>query len=898
MPPVAVQRFQKPRDVVATHKSSAALFISLLSMLILLTAACDLSPQGTTFQKILSAKSSRSSENTTTELKGHLSVSAALPRAKVGTALNTVVSVSGGSSPYQFAIGWGSLAPGLSLNPKTGTIFGTPLLAGTYQFSVLATDLPGADQGDKRLTLTVDESSSGTTGIIVTISPSSANLASGATQQFTATVRETSDTRVTWSASAGTISNTGLFTAPIAQSMSAVAVTATSVADTSKHASAAITVTPSGTAPVITTNYIPAATAGLPYATVLLASGGKLPYSWSIVSGSLPQGLQLDGVSGTISGTTAQSGNFSFTAKVTDSASQTDTNALTLSVSSQGQGGGFDGPAELPRVYIQSSLANTPAPGKTIPVNAGGNFQSALTSASCGDTITLQAGATFTGIFTLPAKGCDDNHWIIVRTSAADSSLPAEGTRITPCYAGVTSLPGRPALNCGSSANVMAKVAMSSITGSGPIQFATGASHYRLLGLEVTRQVGGSVVYNLASVQNSGSADHLIFDRVWMHGTPHDDTNRGVALSTATDVAVVDSFFTDFHCESMTGSCTDAQAIMGGVGNSPMGPYKIVNNFLEAAAEAILFGGGGATVTPTDVEVRRNHMFKPMTWKSGQPGFVGGPKGNPFIVKNHFELKNAQRVLFEGNILENTWGGFSQNGFSILLTPKNQNNVCPLCQVTDVTIRFSTLSHAGAGLQIANALSDAGGAQLAGERYSIHDITADDIDPAAYAGSGIFAQVSMSLGTPVLRDVSIDHVTAFAPNSLFLIGDGGGNQQMSNFIVSNSIVNAGTYPVWSTGEGGANNCAAKDIPLTTFNACFNPYTFGANAVIASKGNYTWPVGTSLPASVVAVQFVNYNNGKAGDYHLQSSSPYKNLGSDGKDLGADVDAVLAATAGVR
>jgi len=48
-------------------------------------------------------------------------------------------------------------------------------------------------------------------------------------------------------------------------------------------------------------------------------------------------------------------------------------------------------------------------------VNAGGNFQAALNSASCGDTISLQAGAAFTGTFTLPAKSCDDNHWIIIR---------------------------------------------------------------------------------------------------------------------------------------------------------------------------------------------------------------------------------------------------------------------------------------------------------------------------------------------------------------------------------------------------------------------------------------------------------------------------------------------------
>jgi hypothetical protein len=47
-----------------------------------------------------------------------------------------------------------------------------------------------------------------------------------------------------------------------------------------------------------------------------------------------------------------------------------------------------------------------------------------------------------------------------------------------------------------------------------------------------------------------------------------------------------------------------------------------------------------------------------------------------------------------------------------------------------------------------------------------------------------------------------------------------------------------------------------------------------------------------------VRFVNYNGGNGGDYHLQPSSPYKHKGTDGRDLGADMDAITAATAGVE
>jgi hypothetical protein len=123
-----------------------------------------------------------------------------------------------------------------------------------------------------------------------------------------------------------------------------------------------------------------------------------------------------------------------------------------------------------------------------------------------------------------------------------------------------------------------------------------------------------------------------------------------------------------------------------------MGPYKIDDNFLEASGENILFGGSEATQTPQDIEIRFNHLFKPMLWLQGQPGYTAPT----VIVKNHFEMKNAQRVLVDSNVLEDNWGGFTQHGASVLIGPKNPGGddgaVCPLCQVTDVTIRYSTIS--------------------------------------------------------------------------------------------------------------------------------------------------------------------------------------------------------------
>ena len=275
--------------------------------------------------------------------------------------------------------------------------------------------------------------------------------------------------------------------------------------------------------------------------------------------------------------------------------------AASLDPSSAAGGKNFDGPAELPREYVRSSLKDTPAGGKSWTVLAGQSLEKALQSASCGDIVQLQPGATFSGNVVVPAKNCDDLHWIIIRSSTPDSNLPPEGTRLTPYFAGMSSLPGRPQLNCASTANALAKIESNGSGESGPIVFAAGANHYRLIGLEVTRTAFPSAHYDL--IEFAGRADHLVFDRLWIHGTAQSEVVRGILLGQTRYIAIVDSYFSDFHCVARSGSCVDSQAIAGGLNDGPMGPYKIVNNFLEASGESIIFGGGYATATPQDIEI-------------------------------------------------------------------------------------------------------------------------------------------------------------------------------------------------------------------------------------------------------------------------------------------------------
>ena len=113
----------------------------------------------------------------------------------------------------------------------------TSLTAGTtYHYRALSADSTGV------MVTGLDNVFTTPAAISVSVSPTTATVASGGTQQFSAQVTNTSNTAVTWSATSGTMSTTGLFTAPTVTSTKAVTVTATSVADNTKSASATVTV--------------------------------------------------------------------------------------------------------------------------------------------------------------------------------------------------------------------------------------------------------------------------------------------------------------------------------------------------------------------------------------------------------------------------------------------------------------------------------------------------------------------------------------------------------------------------------------------------------------------------------------------------------------------------------
>lgn len=77
-----------------------------------------------------------------------------LPDGTVGTAYNQIVSASGGTAPYTFAVSSGALPAGLVLNPATGVISGTPTTAATFNFTITAADANGC-LGSRPYTITM-----------------------------------------------------------------------------------------------------------------------------------------------------------------------------------------------------------------------------------------------------------------------------------------------------------------------------------------------------------------------------------------------------------------------------------------------------------------------------------------------------------------------------------------------------------------------------------------------------------------------------------------------------------------------------------------------------------------------------------------------------------------------
>jgi hypothetical protein len=474
----------------------------------------------------------------------------------------------------------------------------------------------------------------------------------------------------------------------------------------------------------------------------------------------------------------------------------------------------------------------TPTPptttGQTIVVNAGGNLQAAIDSAQPGDTILLTPGATYRGIFNLPVKS--GSGYITIRSAAPDASLPGAGVRMTPQYAAQL-----PRIQGG-------------VAGAPAFTTSPGAHHYRLLFLDISSTYAANQIVELGSDSQSAlsAVPHdLVIDRCYIHGDPANGQKRGVALNSAS-TSIVNSYISDIKS-----SQEDSQAIAGWGGP---GPYTIENNFLEAAGENILFGGGDpviANLIPSDISIRFNTITKRPSWR-----------GSALTVKNLLELKNAQRVVIDGNVLEYSWEA-AQSGYAVMLTPRNQDGTAPWSVVQNVRFTNNVVRHAASGIAILGTDNEKP-SQMTND-IVVRNNLFEDIS-SRWGGAGRFVLIDGG------ANITFDHNTVMQDGWTALYADG---HAVSGFVFTNNIVPDYQWAVMGGNASPGNGTIAAYFPNGQF----------FNGIFAGSQAASYPAGNFYPPSMSAVGFVDV---AGGNYRLGPASLYRNAATDGADVGCNID----------
>ena len=487
--------------------------------------------------------------------------------------------------------------------------------------------------------------------------------------------------------------------------------------------------------------------------------------------------------------------------------------------------------------------------GRTIKVAADGDLQKAIDESKPGDLIALEPGATYKGPFRLRARDRGvrlqpdrEDQWTTIASAATD--LPPAGQRVAPSHAA-----RMPKLVAEADAVFIAE---------------PGAHHYRLSGLHITPADGVFLKTLVQLGEDEKTLEtlphHVIVERSYIHGDPKKGSRRGVSLN-GRHIAVVDSYVSDFK---ETGA--DSQAISGW--NGP-GPFRIANNYLEAAGENVMFGGADPSIAglvPSDIEVVRNHMTKPLRWKAGHPSY----EGTEWSVKNLFELKNARRVVVDGNLLEYNWP-HAQNGFAILFTVRNQDGAAPWSVVEDVTFANNLVRHVAGGINILGSDDNQRSQQT--KRIAIRNNVFLDVG-GAWGNGRLFQLLD---GT---SSVVIENNTALHTGSILFAGE---HDPHTGFVFQNNVVAHNEHGITGGSTGPGTQTIDRYLPGAVIRK---------NVLIGAKpGQY--PSDNFFPATLDELGTVS----RGEDFRLTLVRPYARAGTDGRDPGANIDVVTKALGGM-
>jgi len=470
-------------------------------------------------------------------------------------------------------------------------------------------------------------------------------------------------------------------------------------------------------------------------------------------------------------------------------------------------------------------------PGEIV-LQSGDDLQEAIKNARFGDTIMLQADATFTGPIVLLDKGAGtgtDADFITIRTANL-SGISGERNRIKP------------------DGNMAKIVAPGSSTA---ISTQEKAHHYKFVGVEFAPAQNSDHVYNLIDLGASDYSStsqfphHLVFDRCYVHSTGLNKARRGFALNSG-ETSIINSYVSGFAGDEET------QAIAGW--NGP-GPFHIINNYLEGGAEVLLFGGSDPSIqglVPSDIEIRRNLFHKPAEW------------AGKATIKGTFELKNAKRVVVDGNIIDT---GIRVTAF--VITVRNQNGGAPWSTIEDVQIVNNIVRHSSTGVNILGS-DDQYPSQEAKRISIVNNLFLDLVSPG---------DIAYFLQTNGAESVTVSHNTVQqAGNIISSYGS-----PTRNFSFINNIVQYNSYGIACFIQGGSclESAFCRCFPNATVKG--NVIADNANASAGGSIQNNFPPGNLFVASYEKIGFINY---AAGNWQLTPTSGIRKRATDGKDPGVD------------
>lgn len=300
----------------------------------------------------------------------------------VGVTYSATLAASGGTAPYTWAITTGTLPAGLTLS-TAGALTGTPTAAGTFNFTITATDSASTPQtATLAATLVIAASKISVT----TPSPLPAGTLETA---YVATLAATGGTApYTWSVAAGTLpagltlSGTGIISGtPTAGGMVTFTVQAADAEATPAIGYAALTVTINVGTLAVQTSSLPSGSQGVAYVSQLGATGGVPPYTWAVATSTpLPAGLSLSS-SGLLSGTPTGVSNSTLSFTVTDVAGTTAMTPLALLIN-PATGTIPDGQYSF--VFSGTAPQGTPVSANAIAING---------------TFTIKSGSILSGFY-------------------------------------------------------------------------------------------------------------------------------------------------------------------------------------------------------------------------------------------------------------------------------------------------------------------------------------------------------------------------------------------------------------------------------------------------------------------------------------------------------------------